>query len=511
VPLGKRKARGNFIVWFWLAMFLTGLAQLGGIVGAVGQAMAITWPISEKGLAYNIALDNKVKLQVAESQLKLIEAKDTEPTDELNTEIAELRFQVVDSHLALLDKYTVEPTDHQQYAIAHLKLKAAELKLVLLETDGSTATNDLKAEITELKLKADSIPEPEIDEAVKEKTKNNSLVASFEALPEKEKPASSDDKLWGALITAITICVLISGRYGFIESFSMILVGCFTIITIGNLFELQRYSEWAVTWANIKEGLSFGLPEKTAEINPLSTALATFGIIGVGAAELVAYPYWCLEKGYGKWTGPHDTSDAWADRAKGWMKVMKWDAWGSMVVYTFATVAFYLLGAAILNRTGLNPEGTELIRTLAAMYEPVFGAFAHAIFLFGAIAVLYSTFFVANAAKTRLATDVLDAFGIVKLTDETRRWWIRLFSVLFPLACISVYILYPKPAVLVLIAGVMQALLLPMLGGAALYFRYKHCDERLKPSILWDILLWISFGGFLIVGLYLTYDKLFAG
>ncbi|MCA8999977.1 MAG: Nramp family divalent metal transporter, partial [Planctomycetaceae bacterium] len=36
----------NFIVWFWLAMMMTGLAQLGGIVGGVGQAMAVAWPIT---------------------------------------------------------------------------------------------------------------------------------------------------------------------------------------------------------------------------------------------------------------------------------------------------------------------------------------------------------------------------------------------------------------------------------------------------------------------------------
>jgi TRAP-type mannitol/chloroaromatic compound transport system permease large subunit len=77
-----------------------------------------------------------------------------------------------------------------------------------------------------------------------------------------------------------------------------------------------------------------------------------------------------------------------AKSAKGWMKVMHWDAWGAMLVYTFCTIAFYLLGAAILGRTGLVPEGSEMIQTLSTMYEPVFGSFARSIFLTGAIAVL---------------------------------------------------------------------------------------------------------------------------
>ena len=29
-----------------------------------------------------------------------------------------------------------------------------------------------------------------------------------------------------------------------------------------------------------------------------TVAFAAFGIIGVGASELIYYPYWCLEKGY---------------------------------------------------------------------------------------------------------------------------------------------------------------------------------------------------------------------
>ena len=36
----------------------------------------------------------------------------------------------------------------------------------------------------------------------------------------------------------------------------------------------------------------------------IAAAFGTFGITGVGASELYAYPYWCLEKGYARFTGP---------------------------------------------------------------------------------------------------------------------------------------------------------------------------------------------------------------
>ena len=108
-----------------------------------------------------------------------------------------------------------------------------------------------------------------------------------------------------------------------------------------------------------------------------------------------------------------------------------------------------------------------------------------------------------------MATDVIDAFGISKLKDDSRQRWIKIVSGVFPATCVIISLVYPKPVFLSLMSGVMQALLLPMLGFAALYFRYKHCDKRLRPGRVWDTLLWISFIAFVIVGVYLAWAKIF--
>ena len=44
------------------------------------------------------------------------------------------------------------------------------------------------------------------------------------------------------------------------------------------------------------------------------------------------------------------------------------------------------------------------------------------------------------------------------------------------------------------------AVMLPMLGVAVLYFRYRRLDPRLRPGRLWDAFLWLSCVGFLLVG-----------
>ncbi len=419
IPIGKKRATANWILLYWFLMFVAILGQQGGIVGGVGQAMAISVPLTEEGKTYNEHVAQKIIRDVKKAEL---------------------------SNTTASEKQTLE------------------------------------AEIAQLE-------------------------ASLEAAG--EIPKAKDDVYWSLILTLAAIFLLVWGNFNFIQRFSVFLVATFTLLTIANLFALQSHDKWAVTAEELRRGLSFGFPVAEVGKNPLVTALATFGIIGVGAAELLAYPYWCLEKGYGKYVGKRDDSDAWAHRARGWMKVMHWDAWGAMVVYTFCTIAFYLLGAAVLGRSNLLPEGSEMIQTLSAMYQPVFGSFTQNLFLFGAFAVLFSTFYVAIAAQGRLAVDMAKVSGVAKLDEADRLRGLKWMGVVLPILSVLCYVFFPKPVVLVLIAGTMQAIMLPLIGFAVLYFRYKRSDKRLQPSKLWDIFLWLSFAGFLVVGIYQTYAKLF--
>jgi hypothetical protein len=411
-------------VWFFVIMFIASIGQLGGIVGAVGQALQISAPLTENGRRYNEIVATRIKLQVTQAELRMAMQRAREGNDEAAN-------------------------------VARLEEEAAVLA-----------------------VRVDQLGE--------------------------EPEHVLDDRIWAAILSVITAGMLLIRRYGFIQSVSAALVATFTLVTIVNLVMLQSHDAWAVTPRDIIQGLSFRLPPTDAGsgYTPLATALAAFGIIGVGANELIAYPYWCLEKGYARFTGPSDASDSWGARAQGWMRVMRWDAWASMVIYTFATIAFFLLGAAILGRSGLNPEKGELISTLAVMYEPVFGAFAQVLFLFGAFAVLYSTFFVANACHTRVFPDTLRVLGLIGSSERDYRRWTMILCVVFPAMALVFWVIIRAPALLVLISGVLQAMMLPMLALAAIYFRYRRCDRRLAPGRFWDLLLWLSALGMLIAGVW---------
>ena len=58
--------KSNWIVMFWAFTMIFGFGQLGGIVGGVGQAMAIAMPITERGERYNEAASARAKIQVPE-------------------------------------------------------------------------------------------------------------------------------------------------------------------------------------------------------------------------------------------------------------------------------------------------------------------------------------------------------------------------------------------------------------------------------------------------------------
>lgn len=319
-----------------------------------------------------------------------------------------------------------------------------------------------------------------------------------------------DGLIWSLTITIVTAALLMVGRYGLIQTTTTWMVSGFTLVTVLAVAALQWSPEFATTWQDWINGLSFRLPP-APEYDPqkaLSNALATFGIIGVGASELIAYPYWCIEHGYARYTGPNDHSPSWVERARGWLKVMRWDAYCSMIIYTAATAAFYILGAATLGKFKLDVKGADVIRTLMTMYEPVFGRFAHPVFLIGAFAVLFSVFFVASAGHARVVADALGVIGVARRDEKATRARVIFLSGLFPVLSFLVFLLFPKPKELIMLSGLMQALMLPMLAFAGLYFRWKRCDPKVAPSRLWDFFLILSSLGMLISGACAAYVEL---
>ena len=288
------------------------------------------------------------------------------------------------------------------------------------------------------------------------------------------------------LITGSCAILLYIGQYKFIQNFSSIMVASFTVFTIFAVFSLY-WTDYGITGAQLSEGLSFHLPDDFV------IAFAAFGVIGVGASELITYPYWCLEKGYGRNVGPDDGTEAWIERAKGWIRVMKYDALLSLAIYTGATVAFYLLGAAVLNGRNIEVDNENLMVNLSNLYSTSFGEVGLWIFIVGAFAVMYSTVFIGTASNSRLGTDFFNLLGILNLkTDEQRQKAVRIACIILPAFFCIFYLSFSKPVTLIAIGAIAQALMLPIISFAALYFLYFQTHKQLRPRGSWIVFLWIS-------------------
>ncbi|MHA6803222.1 NAD(P)-dependent oxidoreductase [Salinifilum ghardaiensis] len=151
---------------------------------------------------------------------------------------------------------------------------------------------------------------------------------------------------------------------------------------------------------------------------PLGIAVSMFGLTGVGADEMATYTYWCLEKGYARWTGPDDGTEERVRRAEGWLAVMRLDVFASWLV---CTLSFYVIGAGVLHPQNLVPEGSGMISTLSRICTGAMGTWAQHLFLVGALAVLCSTAIGSTASVPRLWADSLGLLGVIDWDDTRSR------------------------------------------------------------------------------------------
>jgi manganese transport protein len=292
---------------------------------------------------------------------------------------------------------------------------------------------------------------------------------------------------WIVAFAALTLALLLGGAYERLERLAMVKVALFTMITVLAAVVLSRMSAY-FSWTDVGRGLVPQVPPRG-----LATAVAVFGITGVGASELFMYPYWCVEQGYARFTGPREDTPAWRARAAGWIRVMHVDIACSLVVYTLATVAFYLLGAGVLHGMGVVPSARDMIPVLSNIYTQTLGPWALWLFYAGALVTLYGTI-VANAAgQSRLLADMVRVLGLFPRQDYARRLvWRRLFVVVLTVVPAALYLLFASPVRMVVAGGIAQSVMLPVFAGAVLYLRHRCLPPEVAPPSWVTAALWLA-------------------
>jgi hypothetical protein len=282
-----------------------------------------------------------------------------------------------------------------------------------------------------------------------------------------------------------------------VEKAAFITVVAFTLITVLLALGLPL-TGFGYTGSDLASGFSFSIPAGT-----IGFAIAMFGITGVGSDEMTTYTYWCLEKGYARWTGPDDGSEERARRAEGWIRVMRLDALASWLVCTLCTLSFYVIGASVLHPQNLVPQGNQMIVTLSRIYTDTLGPWAHYLFLIGAIAVLYSTIIGSAASVPRLWTNTLGLLGLVNWGDmRARQRMIRLLTLVLPPLWAVFYLFIQSPVVMVQIGGVASGIFLVAVVIAVWRLRSTEIDPRFRANRWLNTALVISSAAITLLGVY---------
>tara|TARA_B100000886_G_scaffold57592_1_gene35402 strand:+ start:39 stop:1373 length:1335 start_codon:yes stop_codon:yes gene_type:complete len=292
---------------------------------------------------------------------------------------------------------------------------------------------------------------------------------------------------WVVISCLVTWMLLYFGSYKSLEKTLLVMVLFFSFITMIIAVAMQS-TEFQVSVAQVSSGLSFSFP---SEYLPL--ALAVFGFTGISYGEIMAYTYWCLEKGYA------ENSRNNIEETKHWIKTMQTDVWMTVFFITLGTLPFFFLGAGVLYNVPELQQALatssfwdiDVISSLQNMFSLVLGGWAKWLFIILAFFVLFSTLLSGTAAFTRTISDYLISMGLVKEQVNTRKKLIKLIAFLIPFLSCLFYFVLPNPFTLLLIAGIWAAMGLPIVNIGALYL-VNRLEPELQPRISTKFILWAS-------------------
>ncbi|MDP7018077.1 MAG: Nramp family divalent metal transporter [Pirellulaceae bacterium] len=302
---------------------------------------------------------------------------------------------------------------------------------------------------------------------------------------------SAPAEVWAVVVAIISYILLMSGGYRSLEGISVALVATFTLITLICTVLLQ-WTPFQISWSDLSSGMTFGLPDPLPPIVVL-TILSVYAATGIGHWEMFSYTYWCIEKGYARHAGKRDESEAWVRRARGWVRVMYIDSVLTMFIYTLSTICFYLLGAAILNRKGIDPSGYTTLSDLESIYIESLGSAASVLFISGAFFVLFSTVISAAASGSRIIADAFCVLGFLPRDDFSARKRVIQISVVASLVLFGyTFFLFKDPPFMLMMTSMIAVFSYPSLGIGAIYLRHKCVDQRIQPGAIVTVMLWVS-------------------
>jgi Mn2+/Fe2+ NRAMP family transporter len=263
---------------------------------------------------------------------------------------------------------------------------------------------------------------------------------------------------WHLIIAIVVGLILFWGFYNVIESLVAALVASFSIVVVISTFLIQG-TPYQFGLGDVVQGLTFHIPAGGGAI-----ALGLMGSTGATAFEMFFYPYWIQEKGYGRHVGkkPNENLEDYYRRAAGWINVMRTDALICTGLAVIITIAYYLMGASILNRLEVSPAGLDVVKDLSNIFTATYGRWAYWFFMFGGFCTLFSTLVVFGGSWGRMWTDLMSSMGFIDWEEQKVRFrWVRIWQNLFLISCLTFAMGIPKPVTMIIFGASFNGLMIP--------------------------------------------------
>lgn len=293
-------------------------------------------------------------------------------------------------------------------------------------------------------------------------------------------PTENSVVCYGIGIYVVTQLLLWLSAYALLEKVVMVLVAFFSLAAMLALVLIQG-TDYRISSQDLLAGMQFSFGGQPA----LATVavISMIGALGTTANELFQYPYWLLEKGFAEYIGPPGTENR-ISRARGWIRILRFDVGVSTLIATVITATFFLLGAAVFYGHGSEPQGIGVVQEISRIFTVTYGRESHLLFGLGAVATLFSTLLISSAASGRMGADLLGTIGYLKRTDTVavHRWQQRIHTFYLAMVLVVFLILEGRqpPAMIVIFAQFVSGLFLTPLLMLSVGWLAFHTEKPLR-------------------------------
>jgi Mn2+/Fe2+ NRAMP family transporter len=270
--------------------------------------------------------------------------------------------------------------------------------------------------------------------------------------------------IWCLVAYALTLLLILSGRYKLIENIAKLLIVVIVAISV---------------FAFFAEPPSVGV--LLGGLVPTYVAASGFMLVVVAILRMPTDPTTSIF--LSKWA--QQKRREWGDDKAVLVSSLKkslTDIRTGFVISFFVAMVFLSLGAVVLRPLGIVPEGIDISIRLAEIYTMTFGRWMFPIFIGAAFIAFWGTYMSAMDGMFRLFSNVIER--LFEPSEKRNRLITSAYLVVAATAGLLMATVIQRPIVLVLLAVSMGLIYYPAIFGMNIWCVTKQVDPEFRPGKL---------------------------